>query len=275
MRKLLVLFISIFIIGCSSNNAQHKTFNPIQNIDFRVNSDVVAVLDYGLIETLGILNVTMHGIPKDDLPQAIINHLQSSAVNLGRSQDINIEALRELNPDFILISNEQLPIKEQLEEIGKVLDFSLDKDRFIESFFDNTTSLGILFNRETQVSNLIFPIKENVRLVRESNVTNRFTTAIIDASSESIKISTNEMLNNLVYDTFDYHRFSNLDVSTLSRYQPDFVFIIDHDRSMDRDLYYNIEAYLNGRTFYLNPEVFNFNVVSVNSVREMVDSFRR
>lgn len=85
----------------------------------------LAVLDYGLAETLLLLNVTpLALVGAQDWDRWVVEPpLPSSVVNLGSSREPNLELLQQLKPDAILSTPYLAGIVHRLERIATVLTF--------------------------------------------------------------------------------------------------------------------------------------------------------
>jgi len=270
-KRIFILFISLIVIGCS-NNFQHVS--PSNNhITFDPKIDKVAVLDYSVIDILDHLQVRMDGIVKDNLPNHLIqlNHIRAS--NLGSDDQIDMVGLKALNPDLIIIGEKQLDLKESLKEIAPTIKVGVDPNNYVLSFVDMVNKLGRLFDVEARATHLLFDIKEDIRLVNHATTANRNTAVVLRAREDGIVVEDNPIIKSLVFDTFNFKQFSNISVDTLARYNPDFIFIIDEGEYMDRIYYLESEAYLRGRTIYLNNAYWNLEISSLRSVRQMVQSF--
>ena len=123
---------------------EHKLGESLVN----ENPDRVVTLDIGALETLKELGVKPVGIPKQHLPDYLMNLRDDPDMSdVGSVIEPNIEAIAALGPDLILISTRQERHYQGLSKIAPTVFIGTDNKNYLASFEDNTLMLGSIFSK--------------------------------------------------------------------------------------------------------------------------------
>jgi iron complex transport system substrate-binding protein len=114
----------------------------------------IVALDWGLAETLLALGVTPIGIPEIDAYRhwVVEPALPPSVIDVGLRVEPNLELLRQMAPDLILIISEQEELRPMLERIAPTLTLSTytPEGKPYEAAVEATRALARAIGREAE-----------------------------------------------------------------------------------------------------------------------------
>ena len=141
---LLALCLALAPAAMAENDSASIPSNPKRVVDLTGHSEVLCIMG---------LNVVGTANARSDNPALLPSYLESELANakvLGVSNQVyfDLEAIRALEPDFILIAPQQEEIKEKLREIAPTATVKLA----MRSWKADMLSLGELFGRRAAVA---------------------------------------------------------------------------------------------------------------------------
>lgn len=109
----------------------------------------VVVFDVGTLDNLQALGVdAVVGIPDTRLPPHLQAFGEPGIARVGTLFEPDLDAVRALEPDLIVIGRRSAPAYEELSAIAPTLDMNQSTERFLDDVIRNLESLGRLFGRE-------------------------------------------------------------------------------------------------------------------------------
>ena len=175
------------------------------SIEVPKNPKNVAVLDFGHLDTLIALGKedAVTGTATENMP-AYLADKADQFENVGTLKEPNVEALANLAPELIIISNRLLDFAEQLEEIAPVIVLSVDYTDYWGSVQKNITALGTIFDEEGAADEAIATLNEEIEAVqaKTAGISEKTLTLLLNDGSMSA-FSTGSRFG-FIYDTLGF-----------------------------------------------------------------------
>ncbi|MGO1816739.1 MAG: siderophore ABC transporter substrate-binding protein, partial [Sphingobacterium sp.] len=304
LRKTLIgLVIALAMIGCQSGTKKQGPTDSAGDDQIRIehklgeslvneNPDRVVTLDIGALETLKELGVKPVGIPKQHLPDYLMNLRDDPDMSdVGSVIEPNIEAIAALGPDLILISTRQERHYQELSKIAPTVFIGTDNKNYLASFEDNTLMLGSIFSKTALTQKKLDSLHAKIDKARkkfESLPTKGlfliYNNGRFNAYGKGSRFGfVHDVLGikpvlDLNDESVHGQRISN---ELIAEANPDYLFIVDRNAAVtgqkasheeiENKLIQQTSAYRNEQVFYLNPDVWFISGGGLTSVELMVD----
>ncbi|MEE2523690.1 siderophore ABC transporter substrate-binding protein [Pseudarthrobacter sp. J75] len=116
-----------------------------------VNPEKVFTFDLGVLDTMDALGVEPAGVPEAAYPKALEQYAADSYAKIGSLKEPDFEAVSEGAPDLIIVSGRTAGAYEELSKIAPTINLAIDEAKPMESFAEQTATLGRIFNKESEV----------------------------------------------------------------------------------------------------------------------------
>ncbi|QEF98594.1 putative ABC transporter solute-binding protein YclQ precursor [Stieleria maiorica] len=129
----------------------------------------VVTLDLASLENLHALNVPVVGVPStnvDMLPEHLKQYAGDEFAKVGSLFEPEIETIKSLKPDLIIVGGRSSRQCESLSEIAPTIDLSTSTTGFIPSVVGNLLTLGAIFEKEREASRLTRDLLNDVRMLQ-------------------------------------------------------------------------------------------------------------
>lgn len=308
LKKLSLIFLiallSIIAVACgtekeeskdSSKNAGKKetvskeiTVNHmLGETKVPTNPDKVVVFDMGTLDTLDKLGVDVAAVAQDSLPEYLSKY-KDTTENAGGLKEPDFEAINTLEPDLIIISGRQSEAYEELSEIAPTIYMGVDTEKYMESFKENVTTIGKIFDKEDQAAKELAKVEETIAAVKEKAPTDKKALIVLSNGGKVSAYGENSRFG-IIHDVFGVPAVDkDLEVSThgqsisfeyIVEKNPDYLFVVDRDavvgdsaaakETVENDLVKNTTAYKEGHIVYLDPAYWYLSGGGLESVSEM------
>lgn len=257
-----------------------------------VNPEKVVVFDLGVVDALDYLGVEVTGLPRSGSLPAHLSKFESDEYgNAGSLKEPDLEAVYEMNPDLIIISGRQADYYEELNEIAPTIYMAIDDENYLESFEENMTLLGEIFNKESEVATGLNEVNEQVDALNQS-VTELGVNALITLTNEGAVSAYGAISRfGIIHNSFGFlEADSNLEASThgnkvsfeyIADLNPNYIFVVDRgavvggegtaQSAMDNELVNSTDAAKNGNIVYLDAAVWYTATGGFTSTLKMID----
>lgn len=257
-----------------------------------VNPEKVVVFDLGVVDALDYLGVEVAGLPRSGSLPAHLSKFESDEYgNAGSLKEPDLEAVYEMNPDLIIISGRQSDYYEELNEIAPTVHMAIDNENYLESFKENMTVLGEIFNKESEVETGLKEVTEKVEALNKE-VTDLGVNALVTLTNEgAVSAYGAQSRFGIIHNNFGFAEAdSNLEASThgskvsfeyIADLNPDYIFVVDRgavvggegtaQSTMDNELVNSTDAAKNGNIVYLDAAVWYTATGGFTSTLKMVD----
>ncbi|CZQ85846.1 siderophore ABC transporter substrate-binding protein [Trichococcus collinsii] len=253
----------------------------------------VVVLDFGHLDTLIALGKAdaVTGTATENMP-AYLADTADQFENVGTLKEPNVEALANLAPELIIISNRLVDFAEQLEEIAPVVVLSVDYTDYWGSVQKNITTLGTLFDEEDAANEAIATLNDEIEAVqaKTAGISEKTLTLLLNDGSMSA-FSTGSRFG-FIYDTLGFTPVdATIEDSThgqsvgyegLLEINPQILFVVDRTAAigtasnenaalLENDFVYQTDAYKNNKIINLSSDLWYLSGGGIESIHLMVE----
>jgi iron complex transport system substrate-binding protein len=311
MKKKVVLFLviamlAIFAAACgtkesSSEETDKTSESPEESTELTIkhelgetkvekNPEKVVVFDFGALDTLDKLGVEVTGVPQANIPSYLSKYEDSKYENVGGLKEPDFEKISEIDPGLIIISGRQSDAYEELSEIAPTIYIGVDTSKYMESFKENTKTLGKIFGKEDKVEEELAKVEESINALNEKATAEGKNALIILANDGNISAYGAGSRFGIIHDVFGFKAVDeNIEVSThgqnvsfeyVVEKDPDYLFVIDRGavvgggssakEIVENSLVEKTKAFKNDNIVYLDPDYWYLSGGGLISVSEMV-----
>ena len=280
-----------------TSNAETETTVTIEDargsVEVPKDPENVAVLDFGHLDTLIALGKqdAVTGTATDNMP-AYLADKADQFENVGTLKEPNVEALANLAPELIIISNRLLDFAEQLEEIAPVVVLSVDYTDYWGSVQKNITTLGVILHEEEAAEEAIVTLNEEIESVKAktAGISEKTLTLLLNDGSMSA-FSTGSRFG-FIYETLgftpvdaaieDSTHGQSVGYEGLLEINPQILFVIDRTAALgtasdenaallENDFVYQTDAYKNNKIINLSSDLWYLSGGGIESIHLMIE----
>lgn len=261
----------------------------------KVNPEKVVVFDFGVLDTLDKLGVEVTGVPQANIPEYLSKFEDSKYENVGSLKEPDFEKISEIEPELIIISGRQQEAYEELSEIAPTIFMGVDTSKYMESFEENTKTLGEIFGKEEEAEKELASIKESIDALNEKATASESNGLIVLANEGNLSAYGPASRFGIIHDVFGVKPADEkIEVSThgqsvspeyIVEKNPDYLFVIDRGAAVEgessakqvieNELVKKTKAYENDNIVYLNPDYWYLSGGGLVSVAEMVKEIEK
>ena len=263
------------------------------SIEVPKNPKNVAVLDFGHLDTLIALGKedAVTGTATDNMP-AYLADKADQFENVGTLKEPNVEALANLAPELIIISNRLIDFAGQLEEIAPVVVLSVDYTDYWGSVQKNITALGTIFDEEKAAEEAVATLNEEIESVKATTagISEKTLTLLLNDGSMSA-FSTGSRFG-FIYDTLgftpvdaaieDSTHGQSVGYEGLLEINPQILFVVDRTAAigtasdenaalLENDFVYQTDAYKNNKIINLSSDLWYLSGGGIESFHLMIE----
>lgn len=253
----------------------------------------VAVLDFGHLDTLIALGKedAVTGTATENMP-AYLADTADRFENVGTLKEPNVEALANLAPELIIISNRLVDFAEQLEGIAPVVVLSVDYTDYWGSVQKNITALGTIFDEEEAAEEAIATLNEEIEAVQATTagISEKTLTLLLNDGSMSA-FSTGSRFG-FIHETLgftpvdaaieDSTHGQSVGYEGLLEINPQILFVVDRTAAigtasdenaalLENDFVYQTDAYKQDKIINLSSDLWYLSGGGIESVHLMVE----
>lgn len=256
------------------------------------NPENVVVFDFGVLDALDYMGVEVTGLPlSGSLPTHLSKFESDEYANAGSLKEPDLEAVYEMNPDLIIISGRQADYYEELNEIAPTIYMAIDNENYLDSFRENMTLLGDIFNKEEVVEAGLKEVTEKV-VALNKEVTELGVNALVTLTNEGVVTAYGASSRfGIIHNAFGFAEAdTNIEASThgskvsfeyINDLNPDYLFVVDRGAvtggeataqgTLDNELINSTDAAKNGNIVYLDAAVWYTATGGFTSTLKMVE----
>lgn len=257
------------------------------------NPQTIVVFDHSALDTLDQLGIPVAAVPQSSvIPPSLSKYADTDAyANAGTLFEPDYEKINDLKPDLIIIGARSSAAYAELEKIAPTVDVTVDSTNFVEEFKHNMTNIGIIFDKEAQVADVLANIDESIARVQEMAATSGKTALIVMTTGGEVTAFGPGSRFGFIHDILgvtpiveDIEAETHGDAISFEyilEKNPDILFILDRDAAvgqetesaeqmMDNDLVKATTAYANDALVYLDGSIWYLANSGLGGVATMV-----
>jgi iron complex transport system substrate-binding protein len=254
------------------------------------NPEKVVVFDFGILDSLDKMGIGVMGVPQGNIPPYLSKYESEVYENVGSLKEPDFEKIHALNPELIIISGRQSESYEELTKIAPTIFMGIDTTNYLESYKENMTTLGEIFEVETDVKEELAKVEESISTLSEKAAATEKNALIILANEGNISAYGPGSRFGIIHDQFGFTPADKaIEVSThgqnvsfeyILEKNPDYLFVIDRGAAvegdagaqelLDNELMKQVSAVKEGNVVYLDPNYWYLSGGGLISVAEMV-----
>ncbi|MGE7593900.1 siderophore ABC transporter substrate-binding protein [Peribacillus frigoritolerans] len=299
---LLVAMLAVVAVACGSDKEKEESStkkesakseeitvkHQLGETKVKTNPEKVVVFDMGTLDTLDKLGVEVAAVPHDGLPEYLSKY-EGTTENAGGLKEPDFEKINEIAPDLILISGRQSEAYKELSKIAPTVFVGVDTTKYMESFEENVTLLGKIFDKKDEAAKELASVEENINALNEKAPTDK-TGLIVLSSGGKVSAYGPDSRFGIIHDVFGVPAVDDkLEVSThgqsisfeyIAEKNPDYLFVVDRDavagdgaaakETIENDIVKNTKAFKEGNIIYLDPNYWYLSGGGLESVDAMV-----
>ncbi|RXI97748.1 siderophore ABC transporter substrate-binding protein [Anaerobacillus alkaliphilus] len=254
------------------------------------NPEKVVVFDFGVLDSLDKIGVEVFGLPQANIPPYLSKFADAKYVNTGSLKEPDFEAIANEGANLIIISGRQQELYPEFSKLAPTVYMAVDNANYMESFKNNMTILGQIFDREDVIEAELAQIDASIAELNQkaSSVEN---VLIVLANEGNISAygpgSRFGILHGLfgftpVDDTIEVSTHGmNISYEYLLEKDPEYLFVVDRGavvaggesaakQTIENELTEKTRAYQDGKIVYLDPNYWYLSGGGLVSVSEMI-----
>lgn len=257
----------------------------------QVNPKKVVVFDFGSLDTIEKLGASdsVVAVPRKNVPGYLSTFDNDNVINAGGLKEPDFEAIKEAEPDLIIISGRQADSYDQFSEIAPTIYMAVDEADFVNSFKKNVTTLGEIFGKEDVAKTELEAIDKEIADVKAKVSADKKGLIVLSSAKELSAYGPGSRFG-IIHDVLGITPADeSIKVSThgnnvTSEYvfekNPDYLFVIDRDvavgekstlkETVQNEIIAKTNAAKEGKIIQLNPEYWYLSGGGLISVAEMV-----
>lgn len=256
------------------------------------NPETVVVFDYSALDTLDTLGVPVAGVPQGSaIPPFLEQYTGEEYVNVGTLFEPDYEAVNALEPDLIIIGGRSSGVYEEISKIAPTIDVTVDQADFVNSASAVWTNLGIIFDKEDEVAEVIADVEASIARVSETAAASADEALIVMTTGGNVNAYGPGSRFGIIHDLLGVKPVvEDVEVAThgdaisfefILEHNPDILFVVDRDSAigedsesaqqiLDNELVHETSAWQNENLVYLTPTYWYLANSGLSTVPAMI-----
>lgn len=118
------------------------------------------VFDLAALDNLHALGVEAMAVPDANFTGELAHYADARYAKVGTLFEPDLDAVRALSPDLIIVGDRSAPSYEALAQIAPTVDLTPSTDNFFEDAVAGIESMGRLYDRQAQATTLVAELRE-------------------------------------------------------------------------------------------------------------------
>ena len=208
-------------------------------------SPTAAIFDLGSLDTMAALGLEAHvvGVPKQTLPDYLTQFKDARYTDVGGLKTPDMETLKALSPDIVVITGRQAASKAELATVSTVKQVDASSDDYWQSLRNNVTSLTALFDAKASADTALAALNTSIetsKMAIEGAPTVLFVThnngsfGLRDEpiATQLLGLTTSPLPAQVKPQQRGTRTFTSLTVSDMAEMTPTTLFIIDRSAAI-------------------------------------------
>ncbi|MWP62916.1 siderophore ABC transporter substrate-binding protein [Gilliamella sp. Pas-s25] len=297
-KKLLLSSIAVIVLGltgCQSSTTMNVTTDN-QTVVVPKAPKKVVVMNYGALDTLDALGKgsIVAATPRSVIPSYLQQYNNSSITDTGNMKEPNIETIKQVKPDLIVIDGRQASKAEDLSKIAPVINLSVDAKNYVESTKNHIQVLAKITGTESKADSIIQSLDKKIQSTQalaQASAKKAIVAIHNDGKMILINLSSSAAL---IHDVLNVKRAVPLTVmpannaigkpkptfvddNYIKSVKPDIVFVVDRSKAIGKqgmaDHYFSQRVLNKSKTHvvYLTPDLWYLSGGGAESINRQID----
>jgi iron complex transport system substrate-binding protein len=202
----------------------------------------VVSYDFGSLDTLHALGLSdvVAGVPKQGLPEYLSEFSGGQFADVGGLKTPDIEKLKTLSPDLVLVTGRQGEKKAEMEAVFNVKDVGTTGETYWGGFTDKVNDLAKLFDKQSEAEAALSALQKEIESVKGSTV----QVVVLTHNGGNMSLRQDGVINDLLglktpaipesveTITRGTRSFTPLSADNLVSMNPSVVFIVDRSAAI-------------------------------------------
>ncbi|MCO6549617.1 MAG: ABC transporter substrate-binding protein [Gilliamella sp.] len=287
--------IILSLTGCQSTTTMSVTANN-QTVQVPKSPEKVVVMNYGALDTLDALGKgsIVVATPLSVIPSYLQQFNKTSITDTGNMKEPNIDAIRQVKPDLIIIDGRQASKTEDLSKIAPVINLSVNALNYVESTKNHIHLLANITGTESKADNIIQSLDEKIQHARAvAEASSKKAIVAIHNDGKMILINSSSSAA-LIHDVLDVKRAVPLTVmpannligkpkpifiddNYIKSVKPDIIFVVDRSKAIGNqgmvEHFFSQKVLNKSKTqvVYLTPDLWYLSGGGAESIDRQID----
>jgi iron complex transport system substrate-binding protein len=251
----------------------------------------IVTMDFGTLDTLDKFGLSdkIVGIPKNSVPDYLKQYEADGYTNVGNMKEPDLEVIRGLNPDLIVITGRQGKSFEQLSQIAPTITVGIDAKNYQQSFDNNVETLASLFDKQDLSKQYLADLETKISNYRTKADASELKALVIMHNANKISAANTGAYATIIHDVAGIKRADSdtepkrqaADDAYLTAINPDIIFIVDRSAAigqegfdkalLETDAIKTVNAYKNDKIIYLTPDLWYLSGGGLESLSLQLD----
>lgn len=285
------LIVACFLVISMTTEASFMVEHSLGTVNITETPQTIVVFDYGVLDALDVLEVTIAGLPASNLPAFLSKFNSAEYVNVGTLFEPDFEKIYALKPDLIIISSRQAEQYDELSRIAPTLYMEIDNANWWGSVQSNLRLLGQIFGKEAEVEDVLGRFQQRIDGIRERAEASGTKALILMANDGALSVYGAESRFGIIHQDLgfapadqaidDATHGQNVSFEYLVRINPEAIFVIDRaavaggsigaQQVMSNPIVQMTKASQGGKIIYLHPHAWYVVSGGIRSTEIMLD----
>ncbi|OCG21486.1 siderophore ABC transporter substrate-binding protein [Gilliamella sp. App4-10] len=297
-KKLLlssIVVMALSLTGCQSSQTMSITADN-QTVIVPKDPKKVVVMNYGALDTLDALGKgsIVVATPLSVIPSYLQQYNNASITDTGNMKDPNIEKIKQVKPDLIIIDGRQASKTDDLSKIAPVINLSVDAKNYVESARNHIQVLANITGTESKAENIIQTLDKTIQDAQAiAQASAKKAIVAIHNDGKMILINSSSSAT-LIHDVLNVKRAVPLTVmpthnaigkptpifvddNYIKSVKPDIIFVIDRSKAIGNqgmaEHYFSQQVLNKSKTHvvYLTPDLWYLSGGGAKSINRQID----
>jgi iron complex transport system substrate-binding protein len=297
-KKLLlssIVVMALSLTGCQSSQTMSITADS-QTVVVPKDPKKVVVMNYGALDTLDALDKgsIVAATPLSVIPSYLQQYNNASITDTGNMKDPNIEKIKQVKPDLIIIDGRQASKADDLSKIAPVINLSVDAKNYVESTKNHIQVLANITGTESKADNILQSLDKTIQDAQAiAQASAKKAIVVIHNDGKMILINSSSSAT-LIHDVLNVKRAVPLTVmpahnaigkptpifvddNYIKSVKPDIVFVVDRSKAIGNqgmaEHYFSQQVLNKSKTHvvYLTPDLWYLSGGGAESINRQID----
>ncbi|MDR0806357.1 MAG: ABC transporter substrate-binding protein [Enterobacteriaceae bacterium] len=312
MKKMALILaiaaLSSTLAGCNhhvSLSPSNTITHPQGTTEVHLNPANPVIFDFGTLDTMDALGVTgatcltktgltkiglaKIGLAKKSIPSYLAQYNNDNVTNVGNMKQPDMQAVRDLKPQLIVITGRQSKSYEELSRIAPTINMSIDSKDYLNSFKKNVLTIGQIFDKTPVAESRLADLDKKIADLKTKAVASGKTAMVLVHYNGKLSASTTNGYAAIIHQVLgvkkaDANQQEARQPATpeyIAAKNPDIIYIVDRNEAigdgkidhklMEEKKIKKTSAYRNGKIIYLKPDLWYLSGGGLESLSLQLD----